>query len=687
MNIFYILIVDDNKNNLFTLRTLLNEHIEAKIIEADSGEDALKIALQEPINLIILDVQMPGMDGFETAGLLQSWQRTKHIPIVFLTAAYKSEEFQQQGFALGAADYLTKPIDSLQLINRVKTYLRFIEQEYAHSAELRQTNEQLQAEINERKQIEAALQQAKEVAEHANLAKSQFLANMSHELRTPLNAIIGYSEVLIEEATDDAVASGRTPEEVEYIADVEKIQEAGNHLLVLINDVLDIAKIEAGKMDIYNETFSVIDVLNEVVNTVQPLLSLQNNKLEVNHADDLGGLFADITKLRQMLLNLLGNANKFTENGIIKLTITTENEASWMVFEVSDTGIGMTVEQQNNLFEAFTQADASTTRKYGGTGLGLTISKHFAEMMGGNIMVASTLGKGSTFTVRLPIEISKITPAKSSLPINDNIPVPTLSAKDITILVIDDDLMVHNLLKKHLNKVGYRLVFATSSQEGLRLARELNPVTIVLDVMTEEGKGWNLLSTLKDAPELNHIPIITLSLLEDKSIGYSVGAAEYLIKPLDYNKLATVISKYHANIDVSVPAMIVEDDMITREMAARVLENHGWLVEQAENGRVALELVKQKPPAFILLDLMMQEMDGFEFIAKLRQKPACASIPVIVLTAKDITVEDQQCLHNKVAKIFQKSAYTQKQLLAEIDRILVDVTDNKFGNPNLQIWK
>jgi len=685
MNIFYILIVDDNKNNLFTLRTLLNEHIEAKIIEADSGEDALKIALQEPINLIILDVQMPGMDGFETAELLQSWQRTKHIPIVFLTAAYKSEDFQQQGFALGAADYLTKPIDSLQLINRVKTYLRFIEQEYAHNIELRQTNEQLQAEINERKQIEAALQQAKEVAEHANLAKSQFLANMSHELRTPLNAIIGYSEILIEEATDDAVASGRTPEEVEYIADVEKIQEAGNHLLVLINDVLDIAKIEAGKMDIYNETFSVIDVLNEVVNTAQPLLSQQNNKLEVNYANDLGVLFADITKLRQMLLNLLSNANKFTTNGIIKITITTKksDEASWMVFEVSDTGIGMTAEQQSNLFEAFTQADVSTTRKYGGTGLGLTISKHFAEMMGGNIIVTSELGKGSTFTVRLPIEISKITQVKSSLPINDNIPVPILSAKDITILVIDDDPMVHNLLKKHLNKVGYRLVFATNNQKGLHLARELNPTVIILDVMTEEGKGWNLLSTLKGKPELNHIPIITLSLLEDKSIGYSFGVAEYLIKPLDYDKLATVIGKYHANVDVSASAMIVEDNMLTRKMIAMVLTNHGWSVEQAENGRVALERVKRKPPALILLDLMMPEMDGFEFIAKLRQEPACASIPVIVLTAKDITVEDQQCLHNKVAKIFQKSAYTQKQLLAEIDRVLVDVTDNKSWNPNL----
>jgi len=408
MNLFHILIVDDNKNNLFTLRTLLNEHIEAKIIEAYSGENALKIALKEPINLIILDVQMPEMDGFETAKLLRSWQRTKHIPIVFLTAAYKSEEFQQQGFAIGAADYLTKPIDSLQLINRVKIYLRFIEQEHIRSAELRQTNTQLQTEVNERKQIEAALQQAKESAEQANLAKSQFLANMSHELRTPLNAIIGYSEILIEDATDDAVAEEQNPQEVEHIADVEKILEAGQHLLVLINDVLDISKIEAGKMSVYNETFPVIDVLNEVVNTAQSLLSQQNNKLELNYADDLGVLFADANKLHQILFNLLSNANKFTENGMIKLTVTTEELATWMIFEISDTGIGMSAEQQSNLFEAFTQADASATRKYGGTGLGLTISKHLTELMDGNINVLSELGKGSIFTVRLPIKNTEV---------------------------------------------------------------------------------------------------------------------------------------------------------------------------------------------------------------------------------------------------------------------------------------
>jgi PAS domain S-box-containing protein len=532
MTIFHILIVDDNKNNLFTLRTLLNEHIEANILEANSGDVALKIALKEPVDLIILDIQMPGMDGFETAQLLRTWQRTKLIPIVFLTAAYKSEEFQQKGFALGAADYLMKPIEPPQLISRVKTYLRFIKQEHLHNAELRRTNEQLQSEINERKQAEMALahlnykhqrilesagegicgidlqgkitfvnpaaakmlgyeqkeliglsqhqsvhnvhsngknypleecpiyralktgkieqahndiflrkdgtsfpveymisplleedkvigavttfndisvrqqaeialKEAKKTAEKANFAKSQFLANMSHELRTPLNAIIGYSEMLTEAISYETALISP---DVEYIADLKKIYDAGYHLLGMINNILEISKIETGEMEIHNETISVPDFLKEVTNTTQPLISKKNNTLEVDSADDLGTLFADMTRLRQILLNLLSNANKFTEQGIIRLTVTTENrdDMPWIQFTVSDTGIG--INPEHKIFDAFTQADISTTRKYEGTGLGLAISKSFVDLMGGTITVESELAKGSTFTVNLPMK-------------------------------------------------------------------------------------------------------------------------------------------------------------------------------------------------------------------------------------------------------------------------------------------
>ncbi len=410
---FQILIVDDNKNNLFTLRTLINEHIEANIIEADSGQGALDILLVKLVDLIILDVQMPDMDGFETAKLIRSFKKTRHIPIVFLTAAYKSAEFQQKGFAAGAADYLTKPIDAPQLISRINTYLRFIEQDRRHHAELEQKvqertaellamrnkleervnertaelneiNLQLKEEIEIRKKTELAFKKAKEVAEQANLAKSQFLANMSHELRTPLNAIIGYSEILFEEAKDQ--------ENSDYTNDLLKIMQAARHLLAMINDVLDLSKIEAGKMQIHTETFDLAEIISEITNTISPLTTKNKNVLQVIWQGREGLVHSDVTKIRQILINLLGNASKFTDQGIIQLRVGIEEDnkgISWVRFQVKDSGIGISPEQQAKLFQPFIQADASTTRKYGGTGLGLTISQHFTEMLGGYLTLGS----------------------------------------------------------------------------------------------------------------------------------------------------------------------------------------------------------------------------------------------------------------------------------------------------------
>ncbi len=431
---FQILIVDDNKNNLFTLRTLINEHIEANIIEADSGQGALDILLVKLVDLIILDVQMPEMDGFETAKLIRSFKKTRHIPIVFLTAAYKSAEFQQKGFAAGAADYLTKPIDAPQLISRINTYLRFIEQDRRHHAELEQKvqertaellamrnkleervnertaelneiNLQLKEEIEIRKKTELAFKKAKEVAEQANLAKSQFLANMSHELRTPLNAIIGYSEILFEEAKDQ-----ENQEDSDYTNDLLKIMQAARHLLAMINDVLDLSKIEAGKMQIHTETFDLAEIVSEITNTISPLTTKNKNVLQVIWQGREGLVHSDVTKIRQILINLLGNASKFTDQGIIQLRVGIEEDnkgISWVRFQVKDSGIGISPEQQAKLFQPFIQADASTTRKYGGTGLGLTISQHFTEMLGGYLTLDSKMGEGSTFTVLIPAHFSE----------------------------------------------------------------------------------------------------------------------------------------------------------------------------------------------------------------------------------------------------------------------------------------
>lgn len=393
-----ILIIDDNKNNLLSLHSLISEYIShVEVYEAESGIIALNILMKNKIDLVILDIQMPEMDGFETAEKIRSWKKMQNVPIVFLTAAYKSEKFKERGYEIGAADYLTKPIDKHELISKIKIYLRFIRQEHRHTAELSETNELLKQEIIERKRIEEELKWAKEAAEAANLAKSQFLANMSHELRTPLNAIIGYSQMLKEYATD------RSQEE--YIPDLDKIDTAGKHLLGLINDVLDISKIEAGRMELFNETFDLAMLVDEAVSTAQLLMKRHANTFHLHYPEETKvDMYTDLTKLRQILLNLLSNAAKFTENGTVTLTVSSlmKEDIQWVKFQVTDTGIGLTSEQIGRLFQPFTQADSSTTRKYGGTGLGLAITKHFVEMMGGYIAVESEFGKGSTFFMEIP---------------------------------------------------------------------------------------------------------------------------------------------------------------------------------------------------------------------------------------------------------------------------------------------
>lgn len=392
-----ILIVDDNKNNLLSLTGIIEEYInDVQVIAADSGMVALNIIMKQSVDLIIMDIQMPGMDGFETAQMIRSWKKMGQVPIVFLTAAYKSTEFEQRGFAVGATDYLTKPIDTAQLVSRINSYLRFIRQEHQYQQELEHKVQERTLELSQANQ---QLQEAKQFAEEANLAKSRFLANMSHELRTPLNAIIGYCEMLQEEMADLG--------EAECLADLQKIQSAGKHLLELISQLLDLSKIEVGKMTVCYETVNLPTLLDEVINLVQPLMKTCNNAFHFDYREDMPkAIYADLMKLRQILLNLLSNAAKFTEGGQITFAVTSEiqNSQEWVSFRITDTGIGMTAEQLSKLFQIFTQADASTTRKYGGTGLGLAISKQFTEMMAGTLSVQSEINQGTTVWVKLPVK-------------------------------------------------------------------------------------------------------------------------------------------------------------------------------------------------------------------------------------------------------------------------------------------
>ena len=500
------------------------------------------------------------------------------------------------------------------------------------------------------------LSEARREAEGANRAKSQFLANMSHELRTPLNAIIGYSEMLQEEAADAGVES--------FVADLGKIQTAGRHLLALINDVLDLSKVEAGKMEFTPETFDLRETVEAVATTVRPLVEKNKNRMTLRIAADVGAMHADLTRVRQVLLNLLSNASKFTENGTIDLEVqrTHGDVTDWITFRVTDSGIGMTAEQMTRLFETFSQADATTARRFGGTGLGLAISRRISQRMGGDITVESRFGEGSTFTVRLPSTLL----ATDGLGSAATLGIPEGSGASV--LVIDDDPNARSLMRRHLTRAGYRVDEAADGHSGLARARAFRPDVITLDAIMPGMDGWAVLSALKADPELAAIPVVMATIMDDERMGFALGASDYLSKPIDRPRLLAALERF-APRGPGAQVLIVEDDEPTRTLMVRTLRRARWTVVEAENGLVALERMHRQVPAIILLDLMMPEMDGFQFLEAVRARPEWREVPVIVITAKVLTEGDRARLNGGVAVVVQKGEHSSERLLAEVARL------------------
>lgn len=580
-----------------------------------------------------------------------------------------SQELEEGKYNPAILDKASRKSDELgRLARAFQKMEREIQHRKQRLEEWSQTLEQTVAERTaelERKTQEA--QEARLEAEAANRTKSSFLASMSHELRTPMNAIIGYSEMLMEEAEDDG--------NDDYLADLKKIHAAGKHLLALINDILDLSKIEAGKMDIYLETFNVAPVIEDVVATIQPLVEKNGNTLSVDCRKDIGAMHADLTKVRQGLFNLLSNACKFTKNGTVALKVRTEekNERSWFVFDVSDSGIGITPEQINKLFQAFSQADSSTTRQFGGTGLGLNITKHFCQMMGGDVTVTSEYGKGSTFTISLPATVVDPKLKKSSE--EEQKPEDVLLRKENTVLIIDDDPASRELISRHLTKEGFSVITASGGREGISMAREMKPFVIILDVMMPEMDGWAVLTALKSDPDLASIPVIMQTFVNEKEMGYALGVSDYVTKPVDRENLVEILKRHQPSQEQCV--LLVEDDSATREMMCQILKKTGAPVIEAENGRIALKRMQERIPGLILLDLMMPEMDGFTFLEEIRRKDEWKHIPVVVITAKDITSEERAKLSEHVEKIMNKGSFSKDEVVKLMNRFLLKVTPSK----------
>jgi signal transduction histidine kinase/CheY-like chemotaxis protein len=521
-------------------------------------------------------------------------------------------------------------------------------------------------DISEARRRERDLERASADAEQASQVKSEFLANMSHELRTPLNAIIGYSQMLAEDAEDEGNSA--------LVADLKKIEGAGNHLLALINDVLDLSKIEAGKMEVFIEPFDLAALVEDVRLMVEPLAARNGNKLVVSCPPHIGPIQSDMTKVKQALLNLLSNACKFTRDGDVGLEVS--RDEARVTLRVRDSGIGMTPAQLGRLFQAFTQADSSTTRKYGGTGLGLVITRSFVRILGGDVTVESQPGVGSTFSISLPVSPTEAAKEVASPVVEmaapDTMPDATLG----TILVTDDDPGARRIIGSHLAREGYRVLYANSGREALELARTERPDAITLDIMMPQQDGWTVLRQLKADDDLRSIPVIMVSVTGDRGLGFSLGAAAVLNKPVDRFELAATI---HAQISAGVQdqdgtILVVDDDPPTQALTVRTVERLGLTAAVAGDGAAALAWLDANPlPRAILLDLLMPAMDGFEFLHHMRARPEWRDVPVIVLTAKTLTYSERMELQAMTQRVLAKGLGGYLELTRVVRSVLEPV--------------
>ncbi|HBB68042.1 MAG: hypothetical protein A2X28_01370 [Elusimicrobia bacterium GWA2_56_46] len=601
------------------------------VVTAADGEEAVRRAGARDIDVVISDMTMPKLSGLEA---LKAMKEIDPKIEVILVTGYATLETAIESMKLGAYDYITKPFDIEELVRLVARAL---------------DKRRLSRQVNELQEL--------------NRFKSEFLANMSHELRTPMNAILGYTSLHL-----DRLYGEITQKQEDAL---KRVEAAGKNLLHLINSILDLSKISAGRMPVYLEEFHVKDLIDEVTSMMDCLARAKQLKLEAYVPKDMR-VRSDKTKLKQILINLVNNGIKFTSSGGIFIAVDRSLDQPFFNIRVRDTGIGIKADDLPVLFQEFKQLDASPTREYGGTGLGLVISRKFAQLMGGDIVVESAAGTGSTFTVTLPLESGQQEQAA------ENIFQPAAAVRRGKVfLAIDDDPEVLTLLRDSLQGSGYEFAGALGAEEGIAMARELKPFAITLDIMMPHKDGWSALQIMKNDPELRKIPVIILSIMDNKTLGYALGVTDYILKPFERVELLKKLK----TLDRGAPEgsspkktphtiLVADDEKPVADYLKETLGGEGYAVETAEDGAAALKSMSVSPPDILFLDLMMPEINGFELIAKMEKDPKLKNVSIFILTARHLTPEETDYLQKRTEAVIQKGSQNLSDILGLVKKRL-----------------
>ncbi len=676
MNGAKILVVEDEPELLGSYAGMLTS-AGYNVLQATTGADCLHLARRERPELILLDVSLPDTSGVEVCRQIKADPDLRASFVINISGTETSAESEAQVLESGADGYLAKPLHERQLLANIKAFLR-----------IKGTEKTLRESEARYRQLAEELKESNRRLEEYNRLKAEFVANMSHELRTPLTAIIGFANLVQIRQKTEAIPA--------VCANAfERILRNGRHLLALIDDVLDISKIEAGRMKVHREHFDLVEMVQATFGELQSLAEQKRIGYTLRVADQLPVAFTDPLRVRQVFVNLLSNAIKFTARGSVEAELMPWGEGEFR-FVVRDTGVGIDEHALSLIFERFRQVDGSMTRVAGGAGLGLSIVRQIVQLLGGQIEVTSERGRGSTFTVTLPLvgpepglpeSLAATTFRKSAADETDTAahePAPTEASALPLVLIIEDDMDAAALLSETISRAGYRVRVARDGTTGLQLARELEPSAVTLDVMMPGMDGWRVLQALKSDRRMAQIPVIVCSIVDSRPLGYRLGASDYLLKPVEPEKLLSTLRGVCAEGTAAEEGyvLVVDDEHGIRELLATALRQAGYDARSASSGETALKMIALVPPRVVLCDLMMPGgMSGYEFVARLRSDPRTAHTPVIIITGKDMMPEDRRLISGQIANVIRKGdllmSGLEQRLRETLEEIGVEPSNGK----------